>query len=161
MPTPTTVRQSQVIAAPIETVFETALSLPLPQLYRRRYGPLPPIVKVHDQQGPWDAPGQTRVIVTADRGSMREEMLSIDRPHQFSNRLTVLAGPFKPVVATLEESWIFREVGGATEATWEWNLHPRSAVAGLLVPLIARLWRGYARGVLEQLSDEVLGTTAR
>jgi hypothetical protein len=161
MPTPTTVRQSQVIAAPIETVFETALSLPLPQLYRRRYGPMPPIVEVHEQQGPWDSPGQTRVIVTADGGSMREEMLSIDRPNRFSNRLTVLAGPFKPVVTTLEESWIFREVAGATEATWEWNLYPRFAAAGLLLPVIGRVWRGYARGVLEQLSEKVTGAAAR
>jgi hypothetical protein len=156
VPTPTTVRQSRVIDAPIDTVFEAVLSLPLPQLYRRRYGPMPPIVEVRDQQGAWDSPGQTRVFVTADGGSMREEMLSIHRPRQFSNRLTVLTGPFKPVVSTVEESWTFRDVGAATEATWEWSLYPRSAGARLLLPLIARLWRGYARGVLDQLADEVL-----
>jgi hypothetical protein len=161
MPTPTTVRQSRVIAAPIATVFEAALSLPLPQLYCRRYGPMPPIVEVRDQQGAWESPGQTRVFVLADRGSMREEMLSIDRPHQFSNRLTVLAGPFKPAVSTVEESWTFREVGAGTEATWEWNLHPRSVVARPLLPLVARFWRGYARGVLDQLADEVLGSAVR
>jgi hypothetical protein len=157
MPTPTTVRQSRVIAASIETVFEAALSLPLPQLYRRRYGPMPPIVEVRDQQGAWDSPGQTRVFVLADRGSMREEMVSIRRPHQFGNQLTVLTGPFKPVVSTVEESWTFREVGAATEATWEWTLYPRSALTRPLLPLIARVWRGYARGVLDQLAEEVLG----
>jgi uncharacterized protein YndB with AHSA1/START domain len=159
MPAPTTVRQHRIIAAPIETVFEAALSLPLPQLYRRRYGPMPPIVEVRDQQGAWESPGQTRVFVTADGGSMREEMLAIDRPHRFTHRLTVLTGPFKPVVRTVEESWSFGQVGAATEATWEWNLHPRSVVAALVMPVVARLWRGYARGVLEQLSDEVLGST--
>jgi hypothetical protein len=166
MPAPTTARQSRLISAPVETVFEAALSLPLPQLYRRRYGPMPPIVEVRGQQGPWEVPGQTRVLVLADRGSMREEMLTIDRPLSFSNRLTVLTGPFRPVVATVEESWSFRAVGAATEgaateATWEWNLYPRSAVAAVVLPLVARLWRGYARGVLEQLSEEVLGSTAR
>ena len=150
-------RQSRAIPAPVSTVFEAALSLPLPQLYRRRYGALPPIVEVHDQQGTWDTPGQTRVFVTADRGRMREEMLSIDPPHRFSNRLTVLAGPFRPLVATIEESWTFRELGTGTEAAWSWTLFPRSAVGALFVPLVGRLWLGYARGVLEQLSDELLG----
>jgi hypothetical protein len=157
MSRPRTERQSRVIAVPVETVFTAALSLPLPQLYRRRYGPMPPIVEVRDQQGPWQTPGQTRVFVTADRGSMREEMVSIDPPHRFVNRLTVLTGPFKPLVSTVEESWSFRALGGATQATWEWNIYPRTAAAGLLAPLIGRLWRGYARGVLEQLAEEVRG----
>ena len=99
---PTTVRRSRPVLAPVESVFEAALSLPLPQLYRRRYGPMPPIVEVRDQQGPWETPGQTRVFVTGDGGSMREELLTIDVPRQFSNRLTVLSGPFKPLVARVD-----------------------------------------------------------
>lgn len=155
MTTVTSVRRSRVIPAPVATVFEAALSLPLPQLYRRRYGPMPPIVEVRDQVGAWETPGQTRVFVTADGGSMREEMLALERPHHFTNRLTVLKGPFKPVVATVEETWSFRAQGDATEATWEWNLHPRSAVSAVVVPVVARLWRGYAREVLAQLAEEV------
>ncbi|MGI8459341.1 MAG: SRPBCC family protein [Propionibacteriaceae bacterium] len=159
MATPTTtVRRSRLIAAPVDSVFEAALSVPLPQLYRRRYGPMPPIVEVQDQLGAWETPGQTRVIVLADGGRMREELLSIDRPHRFRNRLTVLKGPFTSLVATVDESWSFRPVGTGTDATWEWNLVAKSAVARLLVPLVGRLWLGYAGVVLEQLSDEVLGT---
>jgi len=139
----------------VHIVFEAALSLPLPQLYCRRYGPLPPIVEVRDQHGAWDTVGQTRVFVTADRGSMREEMLAIESPTTFTNRLTVLTGPFRPVVATIEESWSFAEAGSGTEATWEWNLFPRSAPARLALPVVGRLWRGYAGGVLEQLTLEV------
>lgn len=158
MATPTTARRSGVVAAPPETVFEAALSLPLPRLYSRRYGPMPPIVDVREQQGPWTTPGQTRVLVTADGGSMREEMLTLQRPHRFSNRLTVLGGPFRPLVATVEEVWSFRPVGTGTEATWEWNLYARSAATRLLTPLVARLWRGYADRVLDQLAAEVHGT---
>lgn len=160
MPAPVTVRRSRPILAPLESVFEAALSLPLPQLYRRRSGVMPPIVEVHEQQGPWETPGQTRVFVTGDGGRMREEMLSIDVPHRFSNRLTVLAGPFKPLVARVDESWSFRAVGTGTEATWEWNLYPRSLPAALPVRLVGQFWLGYAREVLEQLSVEVLGPTA-
>ncbi len=156
----TTRRTAPILAAP-ESVFEAALSLPLPQLYCRRYGPLPPIVEVRDQQGPWESPGQTRIFRTSDGGEMREEMLSIDAPLRFANRLTVLSGPFRPLVATIEESWSFAAVGTGTEASWEWNLFPRSAPAALPVRIVARLWLGYARAVQEQLSQEVLGSTSR
>lgn len=158
MPAPVTARRTRPILASPDAVFEAALSLPLPQLYRRRYVLLPPIVEVHDQQGPWDTPGQTRVFVTGDGGRMTEEMLSLDAPHQFSNRLTVLAGPFKPLVARVDESWSFRAVGTGTEATWEWNLYPHSRLTAVPVRLVAQLWLGYARQVLNQLSEEVLGT---
>lgn len=155
MATTTTVRRSGTVTAPVDVVFEACLSLPLPQLYSRRYGPMPPIVEVREQQGAWETPGQTRVFQTSDGGTMREEMITIDRPNGFANRLTVLSGPFRPLVSTIEESWAFRPVGEGTEATWEWNLYPRSAVGKLLVPVVGRLWLGYARGVLAQLAQEV------
>lgn len=156
MPSPTTVRASAPILATTDAVFEAALSLPLPQLYSRRYGPMPPIVEVRDENGAWTTPGQTRTFVLADGGSMHEEMLSIQRPTHFTNRLTDITGPFKPLVAKVVETWSFREVGTGTEATWEWNLYPTNAVTAVLMPVVGRLWRGYARGVLAQLSDEAL-----
>jgi hypothetical protein len=159
--TPVSVRRSRSIDAPVEVVFEATLSLPLPQLYSRRFGPMPPIVAVHDQQGNFDVPGQTRVFDTADGGAMHEELLAIDVPHRFTNRLVVLKGPFRPLVRTIEETWSFRTVGGGTEATWEWNLVPRSALTRPLAWLVARLWLGYARGVQQQLADEVAGSASR
>lgn len=161
MPAPVTVRRMRPILASVESVFEAALSLPLPQLYQRRYALLPPIIEVQDQQGPWETPGQTRVFITGDGGRMAEEMLSIDVPHQFSNRLTVLAGPFKPLLARVDESWSFRAVGTGTEATWEWNLYPHSLLTAVPVRLVGQLWLGYARAVLSQLSEEVLGAATR
>jgi hypothetical protein len=86
---------------------------------------------------------------------MREEMLSIDPPHGFANRLTVLSGPFRPIVTTIDESWMFRSAGTSTEATWEWNLYPRYGVARPLAAVVGRLWLGYAGGVLAQLQQEV------
>jgi hypothetical protein len=150
-----TTSRGGLVAAPVEVVFSATLSLPLPQLYSRRYGPMPPIVAVRNQSGPWDTLGRTRVLLTADGGAMHEELVSLSPPDAFTNRLTVLRGPFRPLVSGLEETWSFRPVGSGTEATWEWTLHPRSAAAGLLAPLVGWLWRGYADGVLAQLRQEV------
>lgn len=33
--------------------------------------------------------------------------------------------------------------------TWQWTIHPRSALAAPVLPVFARMWRGYARRVLE------------
>ena len=159
--TPVSVSRSRSIDAPPGVVFEAALSLPLPQLYSRRYGPLPPIVAVHDQQGSFDQPGETRVFDTADGGAMYEELLDIDVPHHFTNRLVVLKGPFRPVVRTVEETWSFRSDGAGTTATWEWNLYPRSPLTRPAAWLITRFWLGYARGVQQQLADEVAGPASR
>lgn len=161
VPTPVSVRRSRSIDAPVGVVFEATLSLPLPQLYARRFGPLPPIVAVHDQQGNFDQPGQTRVFDTADGGAMYEELLDIDVPHHFTNRLVVLKGPFRPVVRTVEETWSFRPEGAGTTATWEWNLYPRSPLTRPVAWLVSRFWLGYARAVQQQLADEVAGSASR
>ncbi|MBA8792653.1 hypothetical protein FHX74_000247 [Friedmanniella endophytica] len=154
-PAPHTVRRSGLVPAPVEDVFEVALSTPLPELYRRRWGPMPPIVSVRDQQGEWTTPGQTRIFRTADGGEFEERCGAVDRPHGFANRLTVLRGPFAPLVGVVEESWSFRPQGTGTEATWEWNLYPKAAPARLALPVVGRLWRGYAGAVLAQLVEEV------
>lgn len=37
------------------------------------------------------------------------------------------------------------------------TIHPRSALAAPVLPVFARMWRGYARGVLEKLSALLVG----
>ena len=43
-------------------------------LFRRWYGPIPPIKQVLDQTGDWGAVGQTRTVALVGGGSMREEL---------------------------------------------------------------------------------------
>jgi hypothetical protein len=98
--------------------------MPLPTLFRRWYGPIPPISRVLNQTGDWDAVGQTRTVALTEGGSIREELTHIDAPYSFT-----------------------------LSVTWRWTLYPRCRLAARALPVFGRLWRGYARQALEELSN--------
>jgi Polyketide cyclase / dehydrase and lipid transport len=151
-----TVEQSRAIPVAIQTAFEATLSTPLTVLFSRRYAVLPPIKEVRDQEGTWGQVGQTRVVVTTDGGTMREQLLDVDAPHAFAYQLSGITGPMRPLVDSIEGRWEFAPVGTGTLVTWRWTLHP-TGVGAPCMPLIGWMWRSYARQALEQLSDLLLG----
>lgn len=146
------VEQSQVVAASVEDAFDGTLPLPLPQLFRRWYGPIPPIKEVLGQTGPWETVGQTRIVRLTGGGSMREELTSIDAPRSFGYRLTEIKGPLAPLVRFVEGRWLFTPTGSGATVTWRWVIHPRSSLAAPAMPLFGWLWKGYARRALAQLA---------
>ena len=62
-----------------------------------------------------------------------------------------------PLIDHIEGYWIFAQHGTGTRVTWRWTLHRRSALTAPALPMFARVWRGYARGALETLSDYLVG----
>jgi hypothetical protein len=150
---PLHVEASRTYPVSVEHAYDVVAPAPLTTIFRRRYGPLPPVREVRDQTGgAWaSSPGQTRTVVTTDRGTMREELLTLDRPHRFGYELTGITGPMAPLVERVEGEWRFEPAGTGTRVTWAWVLHPRSAVAAPAVRLVARWWKGYARQALEEI----------
>jgi hypothetical protein len=142
---------SRTYPVPIERAFDELLATPLPELFARRYAALPPIREVRDQTGEWGTVGQTRTIVLADRGTLRETLVSVDRPRSFGYRISDVTGPMKPLASSIDGLWTLEEAGTGVRITWAWTLHPASAAAGLLMPAFARMWRGYARQALDEL----------
>ncbi|EFD12646.1 conserved hypothetical protein [Mycobacterium tuberculosis T46] len=90
-------------------------------------------------------------------GRVREELTSVDPPRSFGYTLTDIKGPLAPLVALVEGKWSFAPADTGTTVTWQWTIHPRSALAAPVLPVFARMWRGYARGVLEKLSALLVG----
>ena len=45
----------------------------------------------------------------------------------------------------------FEPVGTGTRVEWRWTLHPVSRFAAAVLPIVGRLWQGYARRALDQL----------
>ncbi len=158
MPRPLAVEQSRVIPVPVDDAFGRTLPLALPTLFRRRYGPIPPIKEVRGQTGEWNAVGQTRVVLLAGGGSMREELTSVDPPHSFGYTLTEITGPMAPLVGRVEGEWVFATAESGTTVTWRWTIHPRSALTAPLLPVLGRLWKGYARQALAELSKQLAGS---
>ncbi len=146
------VSESLVIPVPVDQAFHRTLPAPLPELFSRRYGPFPPIKEVRDQTGAWDAGGQTRTVVLAGGGSTREELTSVDPPRSFGYRLGDVTGPMALLVDHVLGEWIFTPAAGGTQVTWRWDIHAKSALTTLALPLFATMWKGYARQALRDLS---------
>lgn len=141
----------------VEDAFDGTLPLPLPLLFRHWYGPIPPIKEVRGQSGAWQAAGQTRTVRLTGGGSMREELIGVDRPRSFDYRLTDIKGPLAPLVGLVEGRWQFTPAAAGSTVTWRWVIHPRSVLAAPVMPVFGWLWKGYARRALAQLATLLEG----
>lgn len=141
----------------VERAYDVVLPTPLPTLFARRYAAMPPIREVRDQRGPWGTLGQTRTIVLADRGTMRETLTSAQRPRSFGYRLTDFTGAMSLFVAEVEGEWRFTSAGTGTQVTWAWTVHPRGVPGRLMMPGFERMWQGYARQAFELLEPLLVG----
>jgi hypothetical protein len=156
MAQPLVVEQSRAIPVAQEQLFRDMVPMPLPTLFHRWYGPIPPIKAVRDQTGDWDAVGKSRTVVLSGGGSMREQLTSYDEPRSFGYTLSEVKGPLAPLVDHVEGLWSFDPVGTGTKVTWRWTIHPRSAFTAPALPVFGRLWLGYARQSLEELSNQLV-----
>jgi Polyketide cyclase / dehydrase and lipid transport len=156
MAQPLVVEQSRTIPVGQEDAFGDMVPMPLPTLFRRWYGPIPPIKEVRDQSGDWDAVGQSRTVVLVGGGSMREELTHFDAPHSFGYTLSDIKGPLSPLVGRVDGKWTFEPLGSGTNVIWQWTVHPRSGLTAPLLPVFGMLWKGYARQSLEELSKQLV-----
>ena len=132
--------------------------MPLTTIFSRRYGPIPPIAEVREQHGEWGTVGQTRVVALKGPGVMHETLTSVNPPNNFGYTLTGITGPLGLLVDHIEGKWIFDACGWTNEETnviWTWTIHPTSIFAVPFLPLLGRLWKGYARQSLATLSAEL------
>jgi hypothetical protein len=150
-----TLSQSRAVPVPVDEAFDRLLPHPLTEIFRRRRLAIPPIKEVRDQPGVWGTDGQTRTIVTADGGTLRETLTSNERPHSFGYSISEVRGPMKPLIAGVDGLWTFEPVGTGTRITWTWEVTPTSA-GRVVMPAFGAMWRGYARQALEEVEGILL-----
>ena len=150
MPSPLALRASRSIPVAVDAAYAAVLPMPLTRIFSRRYLALPSIKEVRDQDGEWARVGQTRTIVLADRGTMRETLTSVTPGESFGYEITPVTGPMKPLVARVQGLWSFAPVGDGVEVSWQWDVEPTRAGA-LVMPAFGRMWQGYARQALEEV----------
>lgn len=156
MAQPLVVEQSRAIPVTQKAAFDGTAPMPLPTLFQRWYGPIPPIKAVRDQTGEWDAVGKSRVVELTGGGSMHEQLTSYDAPRAFGYTLSDVKGAMAPLVDHIDGLWSFEPAGTGTNVTWRWTIHPRSALSAPLLPVFGKLWLGYARRSLEELSNQLV-----
>ena len=106
---PVELAYSRTYPVGVARAYDAVLPAPLPALFSRRYAVLPAIREVRDQAGEWGTLGQTRTIVLADRGTMRETLVSLERPDSFGYEISDVRGPMKPLASRIEGRWTLRE----------------------------------------------------
>jgi hypothetical protein len=145
---------SGIARASLETTW--AIAQPItPVGFYPSYGPLPAVTEVRDQTGAWDAPGQTRLLVLSDGGSVIEHTRVVQKPDFFAYELTDFQKLFGKLVSGARAEWTFTAVAGGTRIHWSYEFHPYPR-AGLLVGAIVRLfWAPYMRRVLPGIVAEV------
>ncbi|GAA1483046.1 SRPBCC family protein [Gordonia sinesedis] len=148
---------ARTIPVAVEQAFAETLTVSLPAIFRRWYGPIAPVSSADGPYDVWGTVGQTRVVRQVGGGSMREELVAVDAPRSFAYRLTDITGPLAPLVDHIDGRWDFAPVGTGTEITWTWRVFPTSRAASVTMPVFARLWRGFARQGLEDLAEVLLG----
>ena len=156
MTTSVAFEQSRLVPVTVEHAWDALLPAPLERVFSRRFAALPPVKEVREQVGVWGSPGQSRVIVLADGGTMREELLTVRRPEVFDYRMSSITGPMKPLVRSAVGTWRLTPVGTGVRVTWAWTVEPASRAAELAMPVFGWMWRGYARQGLEQIERLLL-----
>lgn len=155
MPDTARVEQSRTIPVTPEQAFRGIIEMDVPTMFRRRYGPIPPIRAVSGRDGNnWSGTqGQTRVLELAGGGSIRETVVDVDEPHAWRYRITDFQGPLKTLLTKIDGEFLFDPAGTGTRITWRYNMFPRSRLAAMAMPAFGWCWRGYARQMLEELAD--------
>lgn len=157
MAKPIIVEQSRAIPVSTEDAFTGTMPISLPAIFTQWYGVLPPIKAVRDQTGGWDAAGQTRTVLMVGGGRVRERLTGVDSPRSFDYTLSDISGPLSALVTSVDGRWSFVPAGTGTKVTWQWTLHPKSSMVAPLLPVLGKMWKGYARVALEKLSAQLVG----
>lgn len=126
-----------------------------PTKFYPKFGPLPAVVEVRDQTGPWDAAGRTRKLVLSDGGHVIETITHADSPNYFAYELTDFQKLFGRLVSSARAEWRFERVAGGTHIRWTYTFHALPG-RGWIVGMIVRLfWAPYMRRVIPTIVAEV------
>ena len=136
-------------ATGVEQTFDALVPIDLTTVFRGK-GPLPAVVGVRDQSGPWSSIGASRVVRLSDGSEVPERITGYERPWHFGYRVGPFARPLGLLATHADGAWWFAEVGDRrAHIRWSYTFSVNGPGALLARRLIPRLWRPYAREVLD------------
>jgi len=126
-----------------------------PTLFYPKAGPLPAVIEVRDQTGPWDAVGRTRTLMLSDGGSVVETIAVVDSPRYFSYNLSDFQKLFGMLVAGATAQWRYDRVATGTRVTWTYTFHPKPGASLIVAGIVRFFWAPYMKRVLPPILREI------
>jgi hypothetical protein len=125
-----------------------------PTRFYPRFGPIPAVFSVREQEGPWGTVGQTRKLLLSDGGYVVETITDVEPESYFAYELSSFQRGFKQLVDSARAEWFYIPQPEGTLVRWTYTFVPKRGRAWL-VRLIVRLWWGrYMHSVLPELVHE-------
>jgi hypothetical protein len=138
---------SGVAATPLAETYELANTVDPTRQYPK-FGPLPAVVEVVDQTGPWDSVGRTRMLRLSDGGHVIETITDADHPTFFAYELSDFQKLFGKLVEGARAEWTFTTVQAGTRIRWSYEFHPKPRAGWIVGAIVALFWAPYMRRVL-------------
>ncbi len=145
------VEASRVVSVEPGLAFDRLMNARLTDVFARRYAAFPAVTDVKDQPDDWGVVGQTRTIVLADGGRLRETLTGVERPQSFAYRLDGIEGPLRHFVHTIDGAWTITPHDAGARVGWAWTFYPKASPARLTTSVIGHMWMGYADRALTEL----------
>jgi hypothetical protein len=145
------VEASRLVPVEPTIAFDRLIAARLPEVFSRRFAAFPAVREVTDGPDEWGTVGQTRTIVLADGGRLRETLTSVDRPRSYAYVLDDIEGALRPWVRSIDGVWSVTPEGTGARVAWVWTLHAKRSPARLTMNVIGRMWKGYADRALTEL----------
>jgi hypothetical protein len=117
----------------------------------RGFGVLPGIRAAEYEVRTPEVVGSRIRVTNTDGSSHVEEIVEWQPDHRLRLRMTDFTPPLSRLAAGFDESWEFKRIDGATQATRCFELHPKSAAARPLLWLISLLLRRAVARHMRQL----------
>ena len=119
------------------------------------FGPLPAVLEVRRQTGPWDAPGQRRQLMLSDGGSVTETLVTVDAPARFVYELSNFEKLFGRLVSGARAEWEYTPEGAGTHVHWRYTFFARPGAGPLLRAIVRFFWAPYMQRVLPGILREI------
>ena len=145
---------SAVVAATPKQAWEISGPVDPTQFYPK-HGPLPAVVGVRNQTGPWNTVGQSRQLQLSDGGTVVETITHANSPSYFSYELTNFTKLFGVLVEKARAEWSFERIAEGTSITWKYSFFGLPGRAWIVKLIVSLFWAPYMRAVLPPIAREV------
>jgi hypothetical protein len=134
----------RTLSVPVQHAFDVIVAEDVLRHVLHRYGPVPAVVGTRELTGPWDTPGSQRTVVLEGGDTVRETVLSWERPARFAYRVDSFEGLIGRLVDHAVGEWWFSPQGSGSAFRWTYTFEARRLRWVVLV-FARTAWAGYMR----------------